>query len=79
MCKDSDSGEKISAPTCELRPVQYSVTISCQYFKGEKILKCLIIWRDQNMWRTLQNSVVAVRHMKIHTFVAACGTYNHVF
>jgi hypothetical protein len=37
------------------------------------------MWRDQNMWCTLQNSVVAVRHMKNHTIVAACGANNHDF
>jgi hypothetical protein len=31
------------------------------------------MWRDQNMWRTLQNSVVAARHMKNHAILAACG------
>jgi hypothetical protein len=28
------------------------------------------MWRGQNMWRMLQNSVVAVRHMKNHAIVA---------
>jgi hypothetical protein len=36
------------------------------------------MWRDQNMWRTLQNSIVVARHMKNHAIVAACGA-NHVF
>jgi hypothetical protein len=31
------------------------------------------------MWRTLQNNVVAARHMKNHAIVAACGVNNHVF
>jgi hypothetical protein len=37
------------------------------------------MWRDQNMWRALQNSVVAARYMKNHAIVAACGANNHVF
>jgi hypothetical protein len=37
------------------------------------------MWHDSEMWRTLQNNVVAAHHMKNHSIVAACGANNHVF
>jgi REP element-mobilizing transposase RayT len=37
------------------------------------------MWLDSEMWRTLQNNIVAVRHMKNYAIVAACGANNHVF
>jgi hypothetical protein len=44
------------------------MTFSCLNFKK----LCFFMWRDQNMWRTLQNSVVAVRHI---TLLCCCSMW----